>query len=269
MMFFIFITALSVCCTSQSHAAVNLRTAGLIKTFQDPAVGMQRTYNSRSLYRGVFGFGWCSDMEARVLREGNRVKLVLCDREIPVRVVDNQRLQTADGRTFVFLKDGSLGGFGTTREDFRIERDTRGRPMSLIAMGGYRFDIAWSAEGDRIVSLTPKDGKTLRFNYAGPNLVSVTWGSRRLFAYDYDQLNNLTAIEYIDGARDQVDYDPERDWVVRIRHRDTCVDDFEYVTLTPGNYDRFKATARRTCGRIVQKSVDRIFGRNDGPGGTL
>src|SRR5687768_10445910 len=29
-------------------------------------VRLERTYNSRSLFDGIFGFGWCSDFETRV-----------------------------------------------------------------------------------------------------------------------------------------------------------------------------------------------------------
>ena len=49
---------------------VDTRSAGYSKTFVDfrsPGTGFlltaERTYNSRSLYNGLFGFGWCSNLE--------------------------------------------------------------------------------------------------------------------------------------------------------------------------------------------------------------
>ena len=65
---------------------VDMRSAGYSKTFLDfKSTGpgfvleIKRTYNSRSLYNGLFGFGWCSNLETRlsVLPDG-AVKVVEC-----------------------------------------------------------------------------------------------------------------------------------------------------------------------------------------------
>ena len=68
---------------------VDTRSAGYSKTFIDftlpdsvPTVEVKRTYNSRSLYNGLFGFGWCSNLETRltVLPEprGSSLRVVEC-----------------------------------------------------------------------------------------------------------------------------------------------------------------------------------------------
>ena len=76
------ILVLPVC----SLAIVDTRSAGYSKTFTDfktttldYPLEIKRTYNSRSLYNGLFGFGWCSNLETRltVLPDG-MIKIVEC-----------------------------------------------------------------------------------------------------------------------------------------------------------------------------------------------
>ena len=80
LLFLIFVLPLS------SLAVVDTRSAGYSKTFTDFKTSdsaypleIKRTYNSRSLYNGLFGFGWCSNLETRltVLPDG-MIKVVEC-----------------------------------------------------------------------------------------------------------------------------------------------------------------------------------------------
>jgi YD repeat-containing protein len=55
------------------HAIVDMKSANYSESWTDlivPGVGydlrVNRTYNSRSLFNGLFGFGWCSDYETRI-----------------------------------------------------------------------------------------------------------------------------------------------------------------------------------------------------------
>lgn len=69
-----------------SFAVVDMKTANYADNWVDmiaPGTGydlrIQRTYNSRTIYSGIFGFGWCSDFETRaeVTPEGN-LKVIEC-----------------------------------------------------------------------------------------------------------------------------------------------------------------------------------------------
>jgi YD repeat-containing protein len=70
----------------KSLAIVDMKNANFSQSWTDlivPGSGYDlkviRTYNSRSLYNGMFGFGWCSDFETKinVLPDGN-LKLIEC-----------------------------------------------------------------------------------------------------------------------------------------------------------------------------------------------
>ena len=71
---------------SKSYAIVDMRNANYSDTWLDLNLSglgynfrVSRTYNSRSIFNGMFGFGWCSDFETMIekLPEG-RLKLTEC-----------------------------------------------------------------------------------------------------------------------------------------------------------------------------------------------
>jgi len=69
-----------------SLAIVDTRSAGYSKTFLDfkapgssPLMEIKRTYNSRSIYNGLFGFGWCSPIETQLsVLPDETIKVVEC-----------------------------------------------------------------------------------------------------------------------------------------------------------------------------------------------
>ena len=77
---------LSIFTSLQSYALVDMRNANYSNSWVDleaPGVGydmkVMRSYNSRTLFNGMFGFGWCSDFETTLSTtpEGN-IKISEC-----------------------------------------------------------------------------------------------------------------------------------------------------------------------------------------------
>ncbi len=70
----------------ESFGIVDIRSAGYSKTFIDfktetPGftLKVERTYNSRSLFNGLFGFGWCSNFETKLeVLPDNSLKVAEC-----------------------------------------------------------------------------------------------------------------------------------------------------------------------------------------------
>lgn len=78
----LFLLTLTLLSPSLSTAIVDMKNANYADTWIDievPGSGynlkVERTYNSRSLHNGIFGFGWCSDFETQldVTADGNLV----------------------------------------------------------------------------------------------------------------------------------------------------------------------------------------------------
>jgi len=79
-------TTATILLPTTGHAVVDMKNANYADSWLDMSLGgtgytlrVQRFYNSRSVFSGMFGFGWCSDWETNVEKtpEG-RVKLVEC-----------------------------------------------------------------------------------------------------------------------------------------------------------------------------------------------
>jgi YD repeat-containing protein len=77
---------LSLLLSGKAFAIVDMKNANFSSSWTDlivPGSGYDlkvvRTYNSRSLFNGLFGFGWCSDFETKlnVLPDGN-LKVIEC-----------------------------------------------------------------------------------------------------------------------------------------------------------------------------------------------
>ena len=70
----------------QAQGLIDTKNANYTKTFVDIALlgaGLpllvERTYNSRSLYKGLFGYGWCSNLETRLeVMPDNTLMVVEC-----------------------------------------------------------------------------------------------------------------------------------------------------------------------------------------------
>jgi YD repeat-containing protein len=80
------LTLCSIFLANSTYALVDMKNANFAQTFTDleiPGSGydmkVNRTYNSKSIYDGMFGYGWCSDFETVVAAtaEGN-IKMTEC-----------------------------------------------------------------------------------------------------------------------------------------------------------------------------------------------
>ena len=104
-------------------AVVNMKNANFSDKWVDlsiPSSGydleIERTYNSRTLHNGLFGFGWCSDFETKlkVTPDGN-INIIECGGGSKVVyisekfIVENYDFQVKLGETGCFQKDFTLG----------------------------------------------------------------------------------------------------------------------------------------------------------------
>ena len=73
-------------CPFFASAVVDTKSAGYSKTYIDfnfaiekYGFKLERAYNSRSIYNGLFGFGWCSNLETVLMvLPDNSVKVTEC-----------------------------------------------------------------------------------------------------------------------------------------------------------------------------------------------
>ena len=214
-----------------SYAIVDMKNANYSETWTDievPGSGYAmkatRTYNSRTLFNGMFGFGWCSDFETQleVTAEGNlRVTECGAGAEVtfsPHELTEAESAKTADaiiakmknekavGRTEAFFKDlrKSMVENEGVRDEHAKKYGVTIQPregMKYFANGKevehFIFNKTYYtrnfADGSsqrfnllgKITHFYDKNGNFLKYEYEKELLASVTDNNARRFTFKY------------------------------------------------------------------------------------
>jgi YD repeat-containing protein len=183
-----------------AQAEVNMQDASFLHRQNDfsPKL-LARTYNSRSLWSGVFGFGWCADFEKRVdLKTG---KVWHCDREtasqartkgkewIEIHEKQNQEIYNFRGQ-LMQIKDGK--GLW-----WDLSYDRQGR---LSRIHSRKEDYSFVYEKFHLARIENRRGADSQPIRIVPyqwreNMLVQSGNEGAVSKYWYDELQNLTLIE--------------------------------------------------------------------------
>lgn len=338
--------------SSSAFAIVDMRNANYADSFTDwngQGTGydlrVHRTYNSRTLHNGIFGFGWCSDLETRMtISPANTILITECGAGArleyspttakagtPNEVVSeiltkakqkNPRLtpdQLLEIKNRISLDPVLL-------EEFARQLEVKGNVVSgakyvspgrvneavtvrmngaqkiyvrTLADGSYQefsangllermydkngnyLKIQYGKE-DRVVGVVDNDGRKLSFEYdptvpkvakikgprnvlmtykySGEDLVAVKDGWGDAYAYEYDDLHNLTKITFPDKTTKTLTYNKERDWVTAFTDRKGCLEEYKYEENPKDPFNNYWSILTKTCDKkVVYRSRFEFF----------
>lgn len=191
-----------------SQAIVDTRSAGYTKVQEDfraPGSGfelkIERAYNSRSLYNGIFGYGWCSNFETRLdTLPGNLIRGVECgggmeiiyhpknqglniDKQVASILAEVKKRRKVDKTTLAKLEK-DLKQSQTLRNDFLTQLNLKAKVTS---------GLKYYANGRFNEYVESKNNKFYRHL---PNGVSEVFDSEGALVRVYDKFGN-----YIDFTR--------------------------------------------------------------------
>lgn len=216
----------------QAHALVDMKNANYANTWMDmhvPGSGYDlkivRTYNSRSLYNGMFGFGWCSDFETSLEKtpEGNITvtecgggqKVTFAPREITRKDIDTtinniisrMKADKKVGQTEAFYKklQADLLDDHQARAEYArqygisvaIKEGTKffandGREVENIVFAkGYYTRSMTDGQSQRfdaqgrLTHIYDKNGNFLKFEYDKTTIASITDNNSRRLTFKY------------------------------------------------------------------------------------
>lgn len=227
---------------------------------------LSRTYDSRSTYKGAFGFGWCGDFEVSVERISSRqVVLSQCSRTRKIKL--SHRFEDSKEQvTATMTATGVRMKFGNRQKDF----DKSGRLIESWSESGQR--TRWLYEGRLLRGAVTGEGKQVRFEYdrnqslitqvrllnaTSPQILSSYLYSRHLLVatkstlekqiqYRYDRWSNLTRIDYDDQSTELISYLNYLDLIASHTRRDHCREEFHFRTMKP---NRLVTDIRTNCHR--------------------
>ncbi|WP_413289591.1 DUF6531 domain-containing protein [Bdellovibrio sp. HCB337] len=215
----------------QAHALVDMKNANYSNTWIDmevPGSGYDlkivRTYNSRSLFNGIFGFGWCSDFETslevngegniKVKECGGGLEVTFSPREVTRKDVDNtvssiiskMKSDKKVGQTEAFYKNlqTQLVEDDNMRADYArqygvvvaVKEGTKffanGREVENIVFtkAYYTRNLVdgssqrFSLQG-KLTHIYDKNGNFLKFEYEKDQIQSITDNNSRRLTFKY------------------------------------------------------------------------------------
>ena len=208
-----------------------------------PDVSVERTYNSQSKKVGLFGTGWSSGLEERILAEGNGNLLLISADGANItftRTGDNayqaptgiylEIKQVSGGyeikdkdQTVTFYKSGDAQGriqytkdkYGNTTT---YEYDGEFRLSKVKNASGKELVVQYDGNNKKAVRVIGPDNKTLTFNYDGDFLVSSTTPEGKVYKYGYDNglLTSIYDPQHTDAKPYKTSYAYENNRLVKV-----------------------------------------------------
>lgn len=143
---------------------------------------LEKRYSSSSEYRGLFGFGWCSDLDGRVEKYADQsIRYSGCD-------ITNAKLldPRSSAKEIVKLNHG----YRRVREDGAVQIfDRDGRMISLKALGRGPLNLSYSKESRPNQIIGARNQIEIQYNQ-NFDLIESLRGSKEVlqFAYRLDLL---------------------------------------------------------------------------------
>lgn len=325
-----------------SFAIVDMRNANYSESFLDIEsassgydLKVQRTYNSRTVHNGLFGFGWCSDYETKLnVTAENALKVRECGAGLEIEYKrgksDGKELDAVVKQIMAEVKKRNKGRDdkyfsnleaeikkdGALRDEFArqleikgsVSKDAKyygeGRSNDYIVFNGsyysrrlpagtiQKFDkeghlleirdtsgnfIKFTRSGNKLIKITDNTGASLQFKYKGNSkyvdeiigprgikanysydgekLAAVKNGWDNIYKYYYDDLYNITRIDYPDKTYVALSYNKEKDWVTSFRDREGCVESYSYKDGAQDPKNNYASLVQKKCGdKITNKS---------------
>jgi hypothetical protein len=184
--------------TETALADVNLREGSFLTASSEIRVGrlpLWRKYNSRSLERGAFGFGWSSDLDQKLTGKKAKLRQALnINRDQNTHLINAVFFKKRPGRVWRYrYQNGNL-------TSVELETSRRGLSKKRLVLVRYGYDslhrlteirygdgssekILYSSERDQVVSYRDSLGCVENYRYeqqtGGAALVSRTSVERR------------------------------------------------------------------------------------------
>jgi YD repeat-containing protein len=196
-----------------AHAIVDMKNANYAHTWTDcevPGTGYdlkcERTYNSRSLFNGIFGFGWCSPWESKIeVTAENFIRLTECGAGLQLtykpKRFDKDAVSKTIGKIMEEVRKRNKGKpakfFANLEKDIREDEILRQQFEKKLKMSGKVKDgIVYIVDGRDNETIVLKNGRYVRTLADGTKERYSTNGT---LDAKYDRNGNYLKFDYQKG----------------------------------------------------------------------
>lgn len=228
------IVLILLCFAPSSLASINYKEGAYISKWIDLQIAdfsIQRIYHSRSLYKGIFGIGWCSTLDYKVEIIDSIPQVYDCEKDqyifLPknLKILNNTWQLSLGSIVRSFNLKGELIKIQNDNTTINLERDLNGKlnqlsirklkPSSPIR---FNYPIKYLARSKQIEVI----GK-IKYSYRNNQLIGFKnqWGSN--FSLKYDSFENLVSIKGPQKYQEVIKYDNEIDVVTSWNDNKGCL----------------------------------------------
>lgn len=281
----------------QAEAEVDLISGGYVQRIDQPLTEeldatVRLNFRSRSTWITNLGFGWCGPWNAMIVPIGDQSfrfddcesRLTFYPQASPAG--GDPRMRSSQGDE---LRKDPKGYWVFKISGERLKFDPQGKILERwqnAMVETFEYDVLnrvrrWQSPMGLILfrytgvslqlSALQLNGVVTSFRHAGEDLVAIR-SRYRSFAFDYDDVHNLTVVREPGQLPTRIDYDSENDRVKQIQDSRKCMTRYEFrfpakgeqnvitQTLCPGlppNTNETKLTLKRTGDRARLQSLVR------------
>jgi YD repeat-containing protein len=277
--YFQIVTLISLLLTPPKlRAEINMKDASY-KISSIDIKEIRRTYNSRSIYAGIYGFGWCSNLEKSLnILSTQEIIFKDCDLESPFVLTDENNLlktrlyQNSINKEKIFFKNGTYTHYLNNGE-IRIFNRT-GQILSLVTTDGKRTQFIYSRN---TLSLVKSDWGDLRFymnhtgqvtkiesssggvsafyTYEKEKLIQSTDTDKNTTSYEYDSLNNIIKVIYPDKTEENIVYNNDYDRVLKIELRNHCLEYYDFYSKNKDPLYQVSTLTRKCDNKTIHQYI--------------
>jgi len=264
-----------------SYSKVNLKNASYSDSWVDVMAQknefdfyIRRTYNSRSLYSGQFGYGWCFDFDTHLVFPKNRqIEIKKCGRKIGFTfnaksisategviyksklhndgyiTLNNgeYKLYRHDQPTFSFNLKGQLSSIKKNSENLISLFYKDNYLIKINDKTGNYIEIKYYKNQFRVKEIYFTPSQFIKYMYKGQDLIKVIHVGKGTISYLYDNYHNLIQTQYPDGSTKKVKYNELSDRVTQFKYRNNCTENYSYtLSKTKPKYN-FTASMFKSC----------------------
>jgi YD repeat-containing protein len=127
---------------------------------------------------------------------------------------------------------------------------------------GRKLTFKYSSASKKVSEIVGPNGLTAKYTVKGEDLVEVVDAKNKKHKYTYDDVHNLTRIEFGDGSYKALTYNKDKDWVTTFRNQKGCIETYDYQTSKDDPKNHFWSLVTKKCGdKITNQSKYEFFHR--------
>lgn len=224
-------------------------------------------YNSRSLFYGNFGFGWCSMLDVELELDANTIIYKECDNIVEFKKNKNNLFLSSQGtqmkfhknqyffksrdKELIFSNTGKILEIKTTKNKYLFKYHLD-RTLHEISTNDGLIRVEWD---EKWISGLYSYKSIQNFNYDNGNLISWYKDTVKQESFSYDELNNLNQIVN-NNVVESLKYDLNKDLVTEYKNKEGCIEKYDYKNLDEGI---FQALGNISCSSGTFAEVRHTF----------